>query len=164
MRHTEFLYLPAGQSAKKNGKKYKLAKTFWIHLPNGNSSQKVREAEIVLSPGKSLSLLASWFGYKLTIPEGWEWDGPSGPTLDTPNNLLPSLVHDALYTLGNQGLLDESCRSYADDVFYQLLRQEGVGWFRAQYYWLGVRVGGGSHFSPSAEANANANVSPGASS
>ena len=35
----------------------------------------------------------------LTIKDGYAWDGPSGPTIDTPNFMTPSLVHDAIYQL-----------------------------------------------------------------
>ena len=140
MKHTEFLYLPAGKSAKKSGKKYSLAKSFIVTLPSGKSSEKTKEATLH-TPTGYIVLSACRGGYKLVVPLGWEWDGPSGPTLDTPNNLLPSLVHDALYALMRASLLDLSTRSWADRVFYQLLRQEGVGWFRANYYWLGVSLG-----------------------
>ena len=32
----------------------------------------------------------------LIIKKGYAWDGPSGPTIDTPNFMRGSLVHDAL--------------------------------------------------------------------
>ena len=35
----------------------------------------------------------------LIIKKGYAWDGPSGPTIDTPNFMRGSLVHDALYQL-----------------------------------------------------------------
>ncbi|MGH7536144.1 MAG: DUF1353 domain-containing protein, partial [Gemmatimonadales bacterium] len=37
-------------------------------------------------------------GY-LTVKEGYAWDGPSGPTVDTKDFMRGSLVHDALYQL-----------------------------------------------------------------
>jgi len=35
----------------------------------------------------------------LIIKNGYAWDGPSGPTIDTPNFMRGSLVHDALYRM-----------------------------------------------------------------
>jgi len=45
--------------------------------------------------------------------------------------------HDALYA----GELVE--RDEADGILYDLLRANGVGWFRANTYWLAVRAFGG---------------------
>lgn len=150
MQHTEFLYLPAAKKAQKAGKKYQLAKTFVITLPSGKSDEKVQERALksMYAGRPDLSLIACRGGYKLTIPIGWEWDGPSGPTIDMPNNLLASLVHDALYSLG----LPLSARAWADRMFYLLLRQEGMGWFRANYWWAGVRIGAESHFNTPKES------------
>ena len=49
---------------------------------------------------------------KLTIKEGYAWDGPSGPVVDTKENMRASLVHDALYQLMRQKKL--SARTYKD--------------------------------------------------
>jgi methyl coenzyme M reductase gamma subunit len=35
----------------------------------------------------------------LTISNGYAWDGPSGPTIDTKDFIRRSLVHDALYQM-----------------------------------------------------------------
>jgi len=35
----------------------------------------------------------------LKVKKGYAWDGPSGPVIDTKENLRASLVHDALYQL-----------------------------------------------------------------
>ena len=47
----------------------------------------------------------------LIIKEGYAWDGPSGPTIDTPNFMRGSLVHYAIYQLLRSELIDEKCRS-----------------------------------------------------
>ena len=36
---------------------------------------------------------------ELTVKNAYAWDGPSGPVIDTPENMRASLVHDALYQL-----------------------------------------------------------------
>ena len=42
---------------------------------------------------------------------------------------------------------DKVGRKQADDVCYQPLRAEEVACWRAYLFWVGVRIGGGSHYS-----------------
>lgn len=49
-------------------------------------------------------------------------------------------VHDYLYSWGRL------TRRQADAVLYRGLRAEGVAAWRAWLFWLGVRLGGASHF------------------
>ncbi len=79
----------------------------------------------------------------LTIDAGWPWDGPSGPTVDTPSFMRGSLAHDALYALLRAGKLHPSRRKEADDLIYDLCRQDGMGWLRAHYMYAGLRLGAG---------------------
>ncbi len=44
----------------------------------------------------------------LKMNQGYAWDGPSGPTIDTKNFMRGSLVHDALYQLMRQKKTVES--------------------------------------------------------
>lgn len=88
-------------------------------------------------------------GNVLTIRTGYAWDGPSGPTWDSPAAMLPSCVHDALYELMRLGFLyRKPSRRRADLLFYQLLRAEGMGRIRAGYYFVAVFFCGGSSASP----------------
>lgn len=50
----------------------------------------------------------------LIIQEGYGWDGPSGPTFDTPTVMFNSLIHDVLYEMFRKDQLDISWRSEAD--------------------------------------------------
>ncbi len=54
----------------------------------------------------------------LEVSAHYAWDGPSGPTFDTPTNMRASCFHDALCQLIGEGLLDKQYRKYGD----QLLR------------------------------------------
>lgn len=74
----------------------------------------------------------------LVIHGGYAWDGPSGPTIDTKNAMRGSLVHDALYQLMRMGLLDRGHRGTADDEFRRICREDGMSWFRAWYFHIGV--------------------------
>ncbi len=55
-------------------------------------------------------------GCKLTCNTRYAWDGPSGPTFDTPTNMRASLFHDALCQLIEEDLLDKKYRKYADGL------------------------------------------------
>lgn len=78
----------------------------------------------------------------LTLEEGFMWDGPSGPTWDTPNWMLPSAVHDAMYRFLRADLIPEryKARKHADDLMYEMLLDRGMSYFRAWYSWVAVRL------------------------
>ena len=81
----------------------------------------------------------------LTIKKGYAWDGPSGPTFDTPSFMRGSLVHDALYQLISEGLLPDFFREYADRTLYRLCRDDGMSSVRAWYVYKAVQAFGESH-------------------
>ncbi|PJZ69869.1 hypothetical protein CH373_13555 [Leptospira perolatii] len=85
---------------------------------------------------------------QLTIFEGYAWDGPSGPTIDTPNFMRGSLVHDALYQLMRNSRLDQSTRKYADDLLHDLCIEDGMSKLRAKWVHWAVRTFGGSAAAP----------------
>jgi hypothetical protein len=86
----------------------------------------------------------------LIIRKGYAWDGPSGPTIDTKNFMRGSLVHDALYQLIRMGFLEEDPhRKLADQILYDICREDGMSWIRAKWVYRGVRVGGGYAADPS---------------
>lgn len=81
-------------------------------------------------------------GY-ICIYEGYEWDGPSGPTIDTDNFMDGALIHDVMYQLMREKHLAlRPYRLYADNELYRQCRASGMGWIRASYVWAGVRIGG----------------------
>ncbi len=88
----------------------------------------------------------------LTIERGYCWDGPSGPAIDTPNFMRGSLVHDALYQLMRGGYIDrERHRKTADQILKRICREDGMSAIRAQWVYLGVRVGGAMSADPRGE-------------
>jgi hypothetical protein len=76
---------------------------------------------------------------RLTISPGYAWDGASGPTKDTKDSMRASLIHDAFYQLMREGLLDLSYREDVDNYFWYLLREDGMNYVRAWYWWRAVR-------------------------
>jgi len=79
-------------------------------------------------------------GGLLKIKEGYAWDGPSGPTIDTPNFMRGSLVHDALYQLLRNRLLPQSYRKRADNLLHQVCLEDGMSKIRAYYVWKSVNL------------------------
>ena len=79
----------------------------------------------------------------LWIRHGYAWDGCSGPTFDSRNTMRAGLVHDALYQLMRDGYIESHWRDDADNEFRAILLEDGVSKFRSDYFYEGVRLGGG---------------------
>ncbi len=97
--------------------------------------------------------VGDWFALNegmLIIYKGYIWDGPSGPTLDTPDFMLGSLVHDAMYQLMREEILDQRLRKVADQVLYDICIDAGMPWWRAQYVYWAVRMFGAKNARPGA--------------
>lgn len=85
----------------------------------------------------------------LTIQPGYAWDGPSGPTIDTPSFMRGSLIHDVIYQLLRQPDFetDETerilLRHRADLILHDICVEDGMWKWRARWVLRGVRAGGG---------------------
>lgn len=76
----------------------------------------------------------------LTVKKAYAWDGPSGPVVDTPQNLRASLVHDALYQLmRNKKMSSRTHRKTADQLFLDMCKQDGVPTRTANLYYMALR-------------------------
>ena len=85
----------------------------------------------------------------LTVRKGYAWDGPSGPTVDTPDSMRASLVHDALYQLCREGWLsEEPHRKLADQEFHRLCLEDGMNPLRAKVWYDAIRLAGASNAMP----------------
>ena len=78
----------------------------------------------------------------LKIKAGYAWDGPSGPTIDTKDFMIPSLVHDALYQLLRNGFIAPVGRIEADKELKRLCLSCGMPKWRSWYVYRAVRFGG----------------------
>lgn len=88
----------------------------------------------------------------LIIEHAYAWDGPSGPTFDTPTFMRGSLVHDALYQLMREEHLDvDEYREAADKVLYRMCLEDGMNKLRAWAVYDAVRLAGRSSAMPSGE-------------
>jgi hypothetical protein len=89
---------------------------------------------------------------KLEVGEGYAWDGPSGPTIDTLNFMRGSLVHDALYQVIRIEEIPPRYREYADRLLKEMCLEDGMSKFRAAYVYQAVRLfGGGASAKPGSE-------------
>ena len=81
----------------------------------------------------------------LTVRRGYNWDGPSGPSIDTDSFMRGSLFHDALYQLLREGKLsaDGSDRQIADELLRDICLADGMSRFRAWYVYRTLRIAGG---------------------
>ncbi len=104
-----------------SGYKYILAEDYSIQTP------------ILLPSHVNHDFLSMTMYGLLTINEGYAWDGPSGPTIDTPSAMRGSLVHDALYQMMREELLSLHYRPVADQMLYKLCIEDGMWKWRA---WL----------------------------
>jgi len=99
----------------KKGYKYQLKSEYQVVIPI-NPENNISTDFIALSTEG-----------KLTICNGYAWDGPSGPTPDFISFMRSSLIHDALYQLMREQLLDKAThRQQADKLFYQLCLDDGL--------------------------------------
>lgn len=85
---------------------------------------------------------------RLTIKKGYLWDGPSGPAIDTKNFMRGSLVHDVLYQLIRENLLDKKNRKEADRILRDICIEDGMSKFRANYVYHAVRIFGAKSAKP----------------
>jgi len=97
----------------------------------------------------------------LVIRKGYAWDGPSGPTIDTPSFMRGSLVHDALYQLMRLSRLDYKVhRATADDLLKRHCLEDGMWKIRASIVHVGVRTFGEKHARPGKDEQDEIHCSP----
>ncbi|PCJ91124.1 MAG: hypothetical protein COA46_09260 [Porticoccaceae bacterium] len=117
----------------KKGYKYQLVETYTVEIP-------ITPETDISSPSEFITLTSDGF---LSIKKGYAWDGPSGPTIDTCNFMRGSLVHDALYQLMREKLLDnDPTRDLADRLLQKMCKEDGMSSIRAWWVYKGLRIGG----------------------
>lgn len=108
--------------------KYQLANEYQINIPiNPESNIETDFIDLDING-------------RLKVKKGYAWDGPSGPVMDTKENMRASLVHDALYQLmRNDKLSSRSHRKAADQLFKDICKSDGVSNFTASVYYRALR-------------------------
>ena len=88
-----------------------------------------------------------WKGKWLIVPVGFKSDGASVPrffwrAVFPPGDnraLLAAFAHDYVYRMHPEGWT----KAEADQMFYDLLIEGGIPWYRAKAAYLGVKLFGG---------------------
>ena len=78
---------------------------------------------------------------KLFLPKDFAFDG-SGPTIDTEDATRGVAIHDGLYHLHQYRLIPSDRRKDVDNMFFLILREDGMHPLRADIWHTGVRMGG----------------------
>ena len=82
----------------------------------------------------------------IIVPKGFQTDLASVPRIPLIYTVVgnvatkAAVVHDYLYSSGMVS------RKMADAILREASEVTGVSWFRRWTMWLGVRIGGGSHY------------------
>jgi len=76
------------------------------------------------------------------IADGYAWDGPSGPTFDTPDSMRGSLIHDVLYQAMSEGLLSTAYRPHADLELELVCLEDDMPAVRARAWRTAVQAFG----------------------
>ena len=85
----------------------------------------------------------------LFIKDGYAWDGPSGPTIDTKSFMRGSLVHDALYQLMREELIPLDWRKAADEALIDICESDGMWGVRRWWVFRALRLFGKAAAIPS---------------
>ena len=114
----------------KSGYKYQLTESMSVQTDVKSGADRAIGTFVKLSADGILELDA-----------GYAWDGPSGPTIDSPTFMRGSLVHDALYQLMRAGELDAGeWRKQADKELKRICREDKMFPLRAAWVYLAVQM------------------------
>jgi hypothetical protein len=86
-----------------------------------------------------------------TVLVSYAWNGASGPTWDTKNSMVGSLIHDIIYQLIRLGLIDAGYKEYGDNVLHDVCSEDGMWEWRADYWRWAVLTYGQGSCRPSSE-------------
>lgn len=120
----------------RSGYKYQLASDYTMKTPIEPDDTVFTEFILLNEDGM------------LQIKSGYAWDGPSGPTWDTDNTMVPSLFHDVIYQLLRKKLLPTWYRKKADDYMNKLLEERGMFWLRRLIWKSGLKFAQGKAALP----------------
>ena len=131
-----------GQISYKGHYKYQLVENYDIAIPSLPTGGYMVSGRLFHIHGKRfLEIIEK----RLWIFQGYAWDGPSGPTIDTKDSMRASLVHDALYQLIREGHLPQAYRKQADILLREIAIEDGMWRWRAWGWYWAVRKFGGKH-------------------
>ena len=78
-------------------------------------------------------------GKQLVVRKGYAWDGASGIAIDSPAFMRGSLIHDALYQLFREGVINILFRDDADRLLQSDCMEDGMWRIRAWWVYRAVK-------------------------
>jgi len=109
------------------GWKYRITKKFSLRT-------NVKPAKAIRTNFSTLNTAG-----RLYIHKGFCWDGASGAR-DTKNIMRGSCIHDCFCNWYSKGLITDEMRGQADDLFYKLIKKDGMSDLRAGYIIKAVKA------------------------
>lgn len=79
-----------------------------------------------------------YYDGRLYVMKGYAWDGPSGPTLDTPDFMRASLFHDVFYQLIREFYITADYKYFADKMLKDVCKIDGMSLIRRSYVYFFV--------------------------
>ena len=107
--------------------KYRITKTFSLQT-------NIKPAKTIRTSFSTLTIQG-----RLYIHKGYCWDGASGAR-DTKNIMHGSCVHDAGCNWYLKDLITDEMRCQFDDLFYKLIKKDGMSDLRAGYIIKAVKA------------------------
>lgn len=87
----------------------------------------------------------------MTLKRSYATDGPSGLTFDTRNSIRGAFIHDAIYWLIRNGLIEKKYKELADILLRDICIEDGMFKVRAYYWYYAVSKEGIHSLYPSSE-------------
>lgn len=119
-----------------------------MQYTNGYKYQIREEMRFALpSEFQGVDITTDWITLRdciLTIRRGYAYNGASGPTVDTKNSMRATAFHDAMYQLMCEEMLIREFKPLVDELFRELLRQDGMSAFRSAAWHRAVKKMGAS--------------------
>lgn len=126
-----------GKIHYKRSLKYILEKKYEIKIDHPAIKNHGRVRKFV---GCELCGKLAYSNNTLIIYKGFQWDGASGPVIDTKSIIRASLVHDALYTILESYAYNKANLIKADEIFREICIEDGMNKAQAQCYYLGLQL------------------------
>jgi len=115
-----------------------------IKYKSGYKYQLVEHYHVQTDITPSEDILITYIGLtktgRLWVRDGYCWDGPSGPAIDTKNFMRGSLIHDALYELMRKGCINQEWRKQADLELKKACIEDGMSKIRAWWVYQAVKT------------------------